>query len=460
MSSKKTNTTTPLEEVAAKDKGRKPYYVGKESGDLTHTEALHGGGEGGTYPTMMARANYSYSKQAQLQHSAFKKPYAGDEFPEMEGFGDDLQLMGFEPWDITLDGDTAPGEVGGTTGGSGGDCMVVCNENFYLTEWSDDCTEFTIRFKGDFEAEPGEDPETVPLTYSDNNREGIHRGTGNNWYPVSVNIGGGGAAGVMRRSTESFSNYAGRWDQAYIVEGIDPAIIQAAIGLFQQDLQAWCSSVMARCEITINEPHDCDVCALEWDLASSDDTVTQLQSPPDGEHEADIYVVGGEDTYSWSISLANGSGLTLADATTAVPNNTVIADASACGSAVITVTSCGSSTEGSVRVTDAGVWCTTCTRTTTDECPWPYDPTNTTCIIGADTEDQYVGGLWYSEGVNTYDTDIGQNCPWSRCDLGYTTDKDFYMHQVDYANGCCQVGPYATCSRVTARSIKTRKCSC
>jgi len=87
---------------------------------------------------------------------------------------------------------------------------------------------------------------------------------------------------------------------------------------------------------------------VAWNWSSSDQTIEQSDT-------AAIVVKDGDGPYDWVIS--SGSGFTLSSPQTAGLSNTLIADAAACGSAVITVTdACGNSCAGSVRNTDDGEW--------------------------------------------------------------------------------------------------------
>ena len=92
------NTNIPRkEDLPTADYGRKPYMVGKSDGDLSFKEYLHGGDAGGTYRAMMGRNTQSLldrQTSKYLEHSQFKKPYWGDEFPEMEHFADRMQYIG------------------------------------------------------------------------------------------------------------------------------------------------------------------------------------------------------------------------------------------------------------------------------------------------------------------------------------------------------------------------------
>lgn len=88
--------------------------------------------------------------------------------------------------------------------------------------------------------------------------------------------------------------------------------------------------------------------AIAWDYDNSPETISRSTSET-------VYVLAGTAPYDWSVS--GGSGFTLDDAQTAGLTNTLNADASACGTAEITVVdACGYDVTGYVRCPDSGNW--------------------------------------------------------------------------------------------------------
>jgi len=338
---KKTNTNTPLNERAEVDAGRKPYLVGKTEDDLTPTEALHGGAEGGTYSAMMNRTPYIYSQQMQLQHSQFKKTYAGDDFYEMEWFADDIELAGYNnPWQFTIEGDTPPGdiinEVGSATSGISS-CSVVCNININHYKWNDDCSELRVYFMHEFATNEGETVEDVDAIMTTDDI--ASRGIGDNVYLVHSNHS------KVKREDGGYRNWTSDFGQTILFYDIPNGFTIEA--MFKQELNAQCPlAPLDWCTLDAEYIPDC--CSLEWDSVSSDETAVQSSN-------ATVVVSGGDGaSYSWSVS---GTDVTMLNATTTTPTNTVVFGASACGTASVTVVSCGVTSEKwDIRVTDSGTW--------------------------------------------------------------------------------------------------------
>jgi len=89
-----------------------------------------------------------------------------------------------------------------------------------------------------------------------------------------------------------------------------------------------------------------------WDDGNSDDTIAR---PNGGGETAALAVTGTASPFTWSVA-GHGSGLTLDYAVTEGLENTLRADAAACGEAKITVTGCdGVATVGYVQCT-TGRW--------------------------------------------------------------------------------------------------------
>ena len=88
---------------------------------------------------------------------------------------------------------------------------------------------------------------------------------------------------------------------------------------------------------------------FEWD-PNNPDTMSR-------ETQVTVSVIGGKAPYIWSVS---GSGFSLAESQTQGLSNTLSADETACGSAVITVTDARGTVEGSIRIPDYGEWVEIC----------------------------------------------------------------------------------------------------
>lgn len=107
-----------------------------------------------------------------------------------------------------------------------------------------------------------------------------------------------------------------------------------------------------------NESECCDDTTMSWNDPGSADTVARNANCT----VAILDTLGKGGPYSWAVS---GTGFTLTDATTIGLSNTLNADATACGTATVTVTGCGgTAVTGYVRCT-TGNWvriytCGTC----------------------------------------------------------------------------------------------------
>lgn len=101
---------------------------------------------------------------------------------------------------------------------------------------------------------------------------------------------------------------------------------------------------------------DCDNSGIAYDWVTSDETITR---PNGGGETATVAITdsGAGGPYYWTVS---GTGFTLDNASTVGLTNTLNADATACGSATITVSRCSGgiagAVEGSVRCTSVGAW--------------------------------------------------------------------------------------------------------
>lgn len=104
------------------------------------------------------------------------------------------------------------------------------------------------------------------------------------------------------------------------------------------------------CKCSDDECDECDDTAIAWDSVNSPETIARSTA-------VTVYItdsLGTGGPYTWAVS---GTGFTLDDATTAGLTNTLNADGSACGSAVITVTGCDvTEAIGYVRCTAGSTW--------------------------------------------------------------------------------------------------------
>lgn len=121
-----------------------------------------------------------------------------------------------------------------------------------------------------------------------------------------------------------------------------------AAKVYSHKLQKVVTVYGERGNMRINKCRDDECCAydLAYDYGTSAATIAQSAS-------CTVAVTGSDGPFDWSVS---GTGFTLDSATTTGLTNTLNADASACGSATITVTdACSRSTTGYVRCT-TGQW--------------------------------------------------------------------------------------------------------
>jgi len=292
----KTNVNTPLDEKEEKDYGRKPYYLGPSIDELPFKQAVKSGSpDGGSYAAMMSRVNYKYSKQFQLEHSQFKKPYMPEEFTEMEGLNDYLELIEYDGWELTWEEEMWPGETGGTTPGPGS-CFVVCQiSRGGVEEWSDDCTSLEVFFLGK-ETDTGDRVEVLSSTHNFSNGEGGRPHTGH-YYP-----------------------------QSFIFTGIEAG--ESVVALFEQFVQERCPGAK-RCLEQFTFVNQCE-CGIGWDPASDEEIIQNGSASI-----AILDVAGHGGPYNWSVA---GSGYTLDNAATAGLTNTLNADGASCGTATVTVT--------------------------------------------------------------------------------------------------------------------------
>jgi hypothetical protein len=156
-----------------------------------------------------------------------------------------------------------------------------------------------------------------------------------------------------------------------------------------------------------------DFTAPAWDDVNSATSIDQSQS-------VSVFITGGRGPYTWSVS---GTGFSMASAQTTGLSNTLVANASACGNAVITVTdACDLTCSGIVQCTE-GRW-----RTITE----PFGTGGTCKCTGPPDEGTSLNGTVYCPGWKTYEwkywgygcsgyTSICNWCPtWTPCITGYS----------------------------------------
>jgi hypothetical protein len=410
---------------------------------------------------MMSRQRYLYSPQAaQLRHSEFKKPYMSDEgFRSMEDNMDEVELLQFQPWEISIDVETPPGEVG-LSNVTGGMCWVLCSITINRVTWDEDndCDSVTVCFQGSYGAdssEAREDGSEIPLAEQ------------NVWYAGPSSSDSGFASrnvyvvdtnhkGAIER-VEGGLFFGVATPQCFKFSGVESGLTIKA--KFKQDIQAWCDQSPVPCEWDAILENPCEPCQVEWDWDNSDETISAGTGEPCVDGEATIVVTGGDGAYSWSLASpgVGGSGFSLANATTSVPVNTILADCSACGSAIVTVTSCGTETTGEVRCPDNGKWVaweTSAYHPTPDEVVPPVQNTvPLDCDIWHDdvtaTGLATFGGAAYKEQVQVWHHHSTDGCrpdPCLGCDYcqsGALSNPDWYDWKVFDTSGmedginCC-----------------------
>jgi hypothetical protein len=312
--------------VINKDYGRQPQMEsGKDEPD--NKGYLRGGGLPRTYRALISReTEFAASGRVQNKHSEFKRPYHSDEFPEMEHF--------YSPpiGDIRGGiGDTTGGWSSSTPPDSGvTECWDVCYKNFsgiyndgtcFVTVWTH-----------------------TALTIISSNVELIKQDT-------TVVIGG--HVRSLYKSTEIVDNgFIVKWKVS------------------QPQFEA-CPNISELAANQCNKSHTgieyCPPCPVDpimtWDDATSADTIAQSDS-------VTVAVQDGLGDYNWTV--AGGQGFTLSNAVTSGTSNTLNTDATACGTAVITVTDeCGTVVTGEVRCT-TGQWdiITNCQSPSPFTCTW------------------------------------------------------------------------------------------
>ena len=164
-----------------------------------------------------------------------------------------------------------------------------------------------------------------------------------------------------------------------------------------------------------NESECCDDTGIAWDDPTSADTVARNASCTVAITDS----LGKGGPYSWNVS---GTGFSLANPTTVGLTNTLSADATACGTATVTVTGCdGAVVTGYVRCT-TGQWVLQPLTTA-----WPYGPSPVNTIIG---KYKLTGSIQscYSVGGSTYYT-------YAQCEASFNS----YFNNGD---ACCSGGSF------------------
>ena len=354
---KKTNVQL-LENQPIGDYSRKPYMVGKEVGDLSLNSYLRGADGGSTYRALMGRESYSYMERAvaeYLEHSQFKKPYMGDEFPEMEFFGNPMQFMNYNEWDRLF----RPGD-----GVEIPQCFSVCDikaRGFALKKQSETCPNWTeVTWDKAGKVGVGNPVEDIYYVWQ---YKRILTGSGyqyieTDWlvepveYESDVWIRASGRQGFKIHAPASTLSSK---EESYVIlfaqpdpwNGTDcehhdtwdpdPSAIGKETGCSHMVVINWC------------EPE----CQLVW---TGDDTILQGINPVTfGTATASIAETEDPGPFNWSIDISGGigEGLSLEFAQTAGLENTVRATDVACGYGIITVS--GSKcvyTVGTIRVAD------------------------------------------------------------------------------------------------------------
>jgi hypothetical protein len=265
------------------------------------------------------------------KHSEFKKPYLPDQsYPEMEGFNfdpDNPKWPGLPPGEPPT---TGPVDPGGPIGPFG--------------PWKLDPDKppqfFGCQFPGNFRPNP-----VSPGKWS----------MGDIWIGsqdsiASIACHGPGHCEFSLSECNQKTNISGRPGEAS-----GPGMCSITVWADKNpDKRKGNTIVIAvtmasgmRCATTVDiEPCPADP-PIEWDENLSAQTISR-------NGQVLIAVSGGSAPFNWSVS---GTEFSLANATTELRTNTLLAGATACGSATITVTDqCNDAVEGGVRLPESGKW--------------------------------------------------------------------------------------------------------
>lgn len=345
--SKKTNIARK-ENQPVGDYARKPYMVGKDNEDLSLNAFLRGADGGDTYRALMGRESYSVMERAiamYLEHSQFKKPYMGDEFPEMEHFAGAMLGHQWYPseWDIAYPMDGVLPQ-----------CFRVCDvavRGFHVTGADGHRCEGVIYVTWNSSQD---DPIYIKtISYLDGSAVPSNVLTDKKFDQEDTEASKEGLTLL-----ESVSHSAIR--QGFVFHVTPESVTKKILIVFEQPdpaLGTDCGGGGWDCTYTL-EIEPCIVgegeCGILYDIIRSDQTVSD--STP-----ANVYIIDnqGEGTngpYSWSVA---GVGFSLEDSVTSGVGNILYASGSSCGMAEITVTAstpdCDPPAVGYVRDT-TGQW--------------------------------------------------------------------------------------------------------
>jgi len=122
-----------------------------------------------------------------------------------------------------------------------------------------------------------------------------------------------------------------------------------------------------------------------WDYENSAETIARSAN-------VDLYVEGGTTPFTWTVE---GEGFTLAQGKTTGRHNTLFADGSSCGAAIITVTdACDTEVVASIRNTTSGVW-----NLKSNDCGYAGDDPNGWTRAGLTYGDNFT---WTGQAISGY----------------------------------------------------------
>lgn len=358
-----------LTDAPTADYARKPWMIGKGDGDLSFNEFLRGADGGGSYRSLMTRIPYSVMERALarfIEHSQFKKPYWGDEFPEMENFADLMQFNGVPGW-----GMSSPGAFG--------DCSSVCSiaaRGMHIAQDPNEPPKWASVTWNDTGAEEAIELVTIVVSGGDAGSIGVNK--------ISFATGEGSSVKTTAEEVNPAAISGTPWDSSrqrrgYYFTFPDFESVQPVYFLFEQPspyLGTDCPNTSwvkrsasfpvggeygdtfegidkprtTGCDlwVKIASASQCEV-PITWDYTLSDETIIR-----GGTASIQVSDSIGYGPYNWTVT---GTGFTLDSAQTAGLTNTLNADGTACGSALITVTPTSGACSG-VPATGA-VRCTT-----------------------------------------------------------------------------------------------------
>jgi len=282
----------------------KPKTSGLDYGHRTYMDA-------DDYTSAMARgSDKNIDNKTKRSHSDDKKPYMGDEYPEMEHFFTPYDPPNFVPPGIPDD----PRIVPRVPGGPGADLAVLyCQIVGCFVENETTCLALNCTYT----------PIAVMFAH---------------FHPPGVDISLQGKNICITATSAS-------------PPAIEVDVLMSGISPDGRKLLGTHDSIMiTKCPDweTDPEPVNCeDADPLEWDTENSAETIIQ-----DG--QATVYVTGGVGLFTWTVS---GTGYTLSARKTSGRANTIHADETSCGTATITCTDeCDTQVEGTLRNVTAGKW--------------------------------------------------------------------------------------------------------